>query len=63
VSLAPNAPGNFSVAHLLGRTPVGAVIQMTSSGSIWFQASLMFDATNVYLVASAAGITGKVQVW
>ena len=62
VSLAPGAPGNFTVAHLLGRAPIGAVIQMTSTGSIWFQPA-MFDATNLYLVASAGGITGKVQVW
>ena len=62
ISLAPGAPGNFAVAHLLGRAPIGAVIQMTSTGSIWFQPA-MFDATNLYLVASAGGITGKVQVW
>ena len=62
ISLAPGAPGNFAVAHLLGRAPIGAVIQMTSTGSIWFQPA-MFDATNLYLVASAGGITGKVQLW
>jgi hypothetical protein len=62
LSLAPAAPGNFSLAHLLGRAPLGAVVQMTSSGSIWFQPTL-FDATHVYLVSSAGGITGKVQLW
>jgi hypothetical protein len=36
---------------------------MTSGGAIWFQAAGMFDGTNVYLVASDKGVTGKVQVW
>jgi hypothetical protein len=62
VSLAPSAAGNFTVAHLLGRTPKCAVIQMTSGGAIWFQ-STTWDGTNLYLVASDAGITGKVQLW
>jgi hypothetical protein len=62
VSVTPGAAGNFSVGHVLGRTPVGVLIQMTSTGSIWFQAT-MFDATALYLVASEAGVTGKVQVW
>ncbi len=63
VSLAPSGAGNFTAAHLLGRTPLGVLVQMTSGGSIWFQAALMFDATNLYLVASGAGVTGKAQVW
>jgi len=63
VAASPAAPGNFMLPHGLGRTPVGAVIQMTSGGAIWFQATGMFDGTNVYLVASDAGVTGKVQVW
>ncbi len=63
VSAAPTGTGNFSLAHLLGRKPVGAIIQMTSGGSIWFQTPTMFDTTNLYLVASDAGITGKVQIW
>ena len=36
---------------------------MTSGGAIWFQAEgdgpLKKDATNVYLVASAAGVTNQ----
>jgi len=63
VAASPAAAGNFTLPHRLGRTPVGAVIQMTSGGAIWFQAAGMFDGTNVYLVASDAGVTGKVQVW
>ena len=63
VAASPAAAGNFTLPHGLGRTPVGAVIQMTSGGAIWFQAAGMFDGTNVYLVASDAGVTGKVQVW
>jgi hypothetical protein len=63
VSLSPGATGDFTVAHWLGRTPVGATIQMTSAGSIWFQPGTLCDGTNLYLVASGAGVTGRVQVW
>ena len=63
VSLTAAGGGNFTVAHLLGRTPVGVLVQMTSTGSIWFQTAPMFDGTNLYLVASGAGVTGKAQVW
>ncbi|HEV2178558.1 MAG TPA: hypothetical protein VGW33_15335 [Terriglobia bacterium] len=63
VALAPATPGNFTVAHLLGRTPVGATVQMTSSGAIWFQPAPMFDAANLYLVASGPGVTAQVEVW
>jgi len=62
VTVSPGAPGNFTQGHVLGRTPLGAVIQMTSPGAIWFQTT-MFDSTSLYLVASEAGVTGKVQVW
>jgi len=63
VSAAPGAPGNFSLPHRLGRTPVGALVQMTSSGAIWFQSGTMYDGTNLYLVASDAGVTAKVLLW
>jgi hypothetical protein len=63
VVVGSSASGNFSVPHLLGRVPVGVILQMTSSGAIWFQPVTMYDATNLYLVASAGGVTGKVQVW
>jgi hypothetical protein len=63
VVAAPGAAGGFALAHRLGRVPTGALIQMTSSGAIWFQSSAMYDATNLYLVASDAGVTAKVLVW
>jgi hypothetical protein len=56
------AAGSFNVEHRLGRAPLGALICMTSSGSVWFQ-SAMWDGTNLYLVASDAGVTGKVLLW
>ncbi len=59
---SPGAAGNFSLAHRLGRAPAGAFIQMTSSGAVWFQSS-MDDATNLYRVASEAGVTAKVLLW
>lgn len=63
VSVTASAPGNFSAPHRLGRTPAGAIIYMTSGGAIWFQSPTLYDETNLYLVASAAEITGKVQIW
>jgi hypothetical protein len=63
LSAAPSAAGNFTLQHFLGRTPVGAVIQMTSAGSIWFQSTTLYDGTNLYLVASDAGVTGKALLW
>jgi hypothetical protein len=63
VSVAASAPGNWTVAHMLGRAPVCAIIQMTSGGAIWFQMPTSYDGVNLYLVASDAGVTGKVIVW
>ncbi len=63
VSLAPAAPGNFTVQHFLGRTPFGVLILMTAGGAIWFQSPTLYDATNLYLVASDAGVTGKALLW
>jgi hypothetical protein len=63
VSLAPSAPGNGTVPHLLGRVPLCAIIQMTSGGAIWFQTPTSYDSVNLYFVASDAGITGKVILW
>jgi hypothetical protein len=63
IPVAPTAPGNFTVPHLLGRVPVGAQIRMTSPGSIWWQSPTDTDDVNLYLVASDAGVTAKVQVW
>jgi hypothetical protein len=59
VALAPSSPGIFTVAHGLGVTPTSAAIQMTSGGQIWFQSPTRFDSTNLYLVASDAGVTGN----
>jgi hypothetical protein len=38
------------------------MISMTSPGGIWFQAA-RYDATNIYLVASDAGVTGYAEVF
>jgi hypothetical protein len=63
LSLAAGAPGNFTVPHLLGRVPLCAIVQMTSGGAIWFQTPASYDGANLYLVASDAGVTGRVIVW
>ena len=56
-----SAPGNFTLAHGLGRTPTAVLIEMTAAGVIWFQSGTRYDATNLYLVASDAGLTGVAQ--
>jgi hypothetical protein len=63
IPVTPTAPGNFTVPHLLGRVPVGAQIRMTGPGAIWWQQPTDVDGVNLYLVASDAGVTAKVQVW
>lgn len=63
IALAPAAPGNFTVQHFLGRAPVGILLRMTSVGAIWFQSPTDVDATNLYLVASDAGVMAKVVLW
>jgi hypothetical protein len=63
LNLTPTAPGNFTAAHGLSQEPYSVRIEMTSGGNIWFQkngdGSLKKDATNLYLVASAADITAR----
>ncbi len=63
IPVAPTTPGDFTVPHLLGRTPIGANIRMTSPGTIHWQSPIDMDGVNLYLVASDAGVTAKVQVW
>ena len=63
IPVAPSAPGNFTVPHLLGRVPIGAHVRMTSPGAIWWQSPTDVDGVNLYLVASDARVTAKVQVW
>ncbi len=63
LSLAPSAAGSFTVQHFLGRVPILVAIRMTSGGAIWFQTPTDSDATNLYLVASDAGVTAKVVLW
>ena len=63
IALAPSAPGNFTVAHGLGAAPTSVVITMTSSGGIWLQSPIGFDATNLYLVASDVGVTGNAALF
>jgi hypothetical protein len=61
IALAPGAAGNFTVQHFLGRKPAGVVIQLASNAAIWFQTPA-YDATSLFLSASAAGIATAL-VW
>lgn len=63
--LATNGSGTTSatvgtvtaIAHGLGFTPNWVDITETSDGSVYLQASDPFDATNLYVVGSAASLT------
>ena len=57
----PNA-GNFTLPQSLGVVPGSVLFEMTSGGAVWFQPT-RFDANNLYLVASAAGLTGYAIVF
>lgn len=64
-TLLVNSPsaGNFSESHGLGVVPSFIEILPTSDGAIWAQEPTIFDATNIYLGASAPGQTAVVQVY
>lgn len=63
LSLSPGAPGNFTIAHGQSVAPALVLIQMNSGGAIWLQSPISWDALNLYLTASDAGITGKAYLW
>jgi hypothetical protein len=63
VAVTAPAPGGFNIPHFLGRTPVGAIIRMTSAGAVWWQSPTDMDTANLYLVASDTGVTAKVMLW
>jgi hypothetical protein len=63
LALAPGAAGNFTVAHGLSKPPTSVMVRMSSSGAIWLQSPVSSDSTNIYLVASDAGVTGEAEVW
>jgi hypothetical protein len=63
IAVAPGAAGNFTVPHLLGRAPVGVSILQNSAALVWAQNPTEKDAINLYLAASDASATAKVQVW
>ena len=56
------APGDFTLAHNLGLVPATVIFEFTDGGTVWFQ-TLRFDSTNLYLVASDAGVTGIVIIY
>jgi len=62
VAITSTTRGDFTVAHGLGTTPTVAFVQMTSNGLIRFQAT-RYDATNLYLNASADGLLGHVSLF
>lgn len=57
-----SASGNFTVAHNLGFQPTAVIIDVTSSGNIWFQPQL-YDVNNLYLISSDAGVTATISVY
>ncbi len=57
VAFTTTAPGPFTLPHNLGVTPGSVIFELTSGGAVWFQAS-RYDANNLYLIASDAGVSG-----
>jgi hypothetical protein len=57
VAFTTSAPGNFTLPHNLGVIPGSVIFEFTSGGVVWFQ-NTRYDAENLYLVASDAGVTG-----
>jgi hypothetical protein len=57
VTISSSTVGTFTLAHGLPKIPISVNIQMTSGGLIWFQSGTLFDATNLYLVASDSGLS------
>lgn len=54
------APGPFTVPHGLAAAPAFVTLQATNAGAIWLTG---FDGTNIYLGASAAGVTAIASLW
>src|ERR1039458_183596 len=62
VPFTTTQPGPFTLPHSLGVVPGSVIIELTAGGAVWFQIP-MYDATNLYLVASDAGLTGYAVVF
>lgn len=62
IPVTATAPGNLTVPHSLGRIPVAAKLMITAP-ELWWQEPTLWDAVNLYLVASAAGASAKIVVW
>ena len=62
IPIAPSLPGLFSVAHGLGTAPELVLVRMKSAGAIWLQIP-PWDATFVYLVASAPSLLADLDIW
>ena len=58
VAFTTTASGPFTLPHNLGTVPGSVIFEFTSGGAVWFQTTLKYDATNLYLVASDAGVSG-----
>ena len=62
IAFTTTAPGDFTLAHNLGYIPQTVIFEFTDGGTVWFQTP-RYDATNLYLVASDAGVTGYVIIF
>src|ERR1035441_6715514 len=63
IAFTTTVPGNFTLPHSLGVVPGSVIIELTNTlGIIGFQTPL-YDANNLYLIASDAGLTGYAIVF
>ena len=58
VAFTTTAPNLFTLPHNLGVVPGSVIFEFTTGGSVWFQTPIKYDANNLYLVASDAGVSG-----
>lgn len=63
VAVTSTTRGNFTLAHSLGVTPAFAMVVNETNGIIRFQSGTRWDGTNLYLHASADGLTGHVVIF
>ena len=62
IAYSLSGSSNASIPHLLGRVPVGAIIQPESANAPVWQSSAHYDNTNLLVTATGTG-TGLIQVW
>jgi hypothetical protein len=62
IPFTTTAPGPFTLVTDLGYIPTTVIFEFVTGGTVWFQTQ-RFDADNLYLEASDAGVSGYAIVY